>query len=132
MTLHSVRGGRSMTKVVMYFIRTWLFWMSGAFSLLLTTIVLVRAAGGVPVSPNHTLVILGYLSVISFVLSGVAAWRHEHVRANNLETELKAVRSREGENAAITDALSALMLEGQGLSHRLTSTKEPLETLEPD
>ncbi len=118
--------------VLMYFIRTWLFWMSGAFSLLLTTVVLVRAASGSPVSPNQTLVILGSLSVIAFVLSGFAAWRHEHVRANDSQGQLDALKNREKENAGLRDGLSALMLEGQGLSRRLASTDEPLEILEPD
>ena len=34
--------------------------------------------------------------------------------------------------AKLRDRLAALMLEGQALDHRLTSTGEPLETLEPD
>jgi len=118
--------------VLAYLTRTWLFWMSGAFSLLLTTIVLVRAATGTPVSPSQTLVILGSLCMIAFVLSGFAAWRHEHLQARNAQQELRSQGNREAENARLCDGLSELMLEGQALSHRLASTKEPLETLEPD
>jgi hypothetical protein len=115
-----------------YIIRTWLFWMSGAFSLLLTTIVLVRSASGSPVSPNQTLVILGCLGVIAFLLSGVAAWRYEYRRANKFQARLNALEGQVAKDASLRDNLAALMLEGQDLHHRLASTDEPLETLEPE
>jgi hypothetical protein len=103
----------------MYFIRTWLFWMSSAFSLLLTIIVLVRAASGSPVSADQTLVILGSLSVIAFVPSGFAAWRHEHLRATDSQGQLDAVKNREKKNAELREGLSNLMREGQALAGRL-------------
>ena len=114
-----------------YIIRTWLFWMSGAFSLLLTAFVLARAASGSPVSPNQTLVILGCLGVIACLLSGIAAWRYEHSRANELQARLDGLDSQGSQSAVLRDNLAALMLEGQDLHGRLASTDEPLEALEP-
>lgn len=115
-----------------YIIRTWLFWMSGAFSLLLTTIVLLRAASGSPVSASQTLVILGSLGVIAFVLSGIAAWRYERARGSALQAQLEDLGGEEAEKTRLRDGLVALMLEAQALDHRLASTDEPLETLEPE
>jgi hypothetical protein len=114
-----------------FIVRTWLFWMSGAFSIALTVFVLVRDASGSPVSPTQTLLILGCLSVIAFVLSGLAALRHERARAHALEVQLAALTGRETKNAKVRNDLTALMLDGQALQQRLAATDEPLDTIEP-
>ncbi len=113
-------------------VRTWLFWMSGAFSLLVTLIVLVRAAYGAPISPSRTLVVFGCLGVIAFVISGITAWRHEHSIASGLRAQVERDSNAQAGKEALRDGLAALMLEGQAVRRRLASTDEPFETLEPD
>ncbi len=118
--------------LIAYVVRTWLFWMSGAFSLLLTVFVLFRAASGSPASPNNTLVIFGCLTVIAFVISGVTAWRHERLRVTELQARLDGRDRDASKLRVLRDNLAATMLEGQQLQGRLASTDEPLEALEPE
>ncbi len=70
--------------------------------------------------------------MIAFLLSGFAAWRHEYLRANELQAQLDGLEGKESKSALLGNNLATLLLEGQDLHRRLASTDEPLETLEPE
>ena len=122
---------KRLLTVLGYIIRTWLFWMSGAFSLLLTVYGLYRAASGLPASPSQTLEILGGLGIVAFVISGGTAWWHERAQVRALTAQLAALGNQETKKSKVRNDLAVFMFDGQALQQQLASSDEPLEALEP-